>query len=204
MSSLKAHLAISKKLQKEYFFSDVFLLGTILPDMLKIILKENKVRDSHFEEYENGMFLPNIDKFCEKYKNKNELILGYLIHLVQDRIWFKEYIPKIIDKKDENNYIFIKDNTIHTFDQFRNAIYNDYSIVENYIKENYDVDIYQIKKSIKNMLLDNELINIIDDNLIDYDARSEKSILFNEEFIDDYIYDAFIKCKEVLDKIIKK
>ena len=204
MSSLKVHLAIGKKLQEEYSFSDVFLLGCILPDMLKIMLKEKKIRKSHFEEYENGQYLPNINKFCEKYKNKNELILGYLVHLVQDRLWFKEYIPKIINKKSENEYIFLKDNTIHTAEEFRNAIYNDYSIIEIYVKEKYCIDVCEIKKYIKERVVDIELLDIIEENLIDYKVRSDTKALLSEEFIDNYILEGYINCKEVLNNIMKK
>ena len=87
MSSLKMHMAISKKIKDELNYSDIFLLGVILPDIIKLILEDRKV--SHFEN--NGII--DLNRFISKQNNlDNELVLGYYAHLIEDKIWDELYL----------------------------------------------------------------------------------------------------------------
>lgn len=109
MSSLKMHIAISLQIQKHFNFSDAFLLGAILPDMFKTILNDKAI--THF--------LINDCIVLEDFINsqntiEDELILGYYAHLIEDNIWYEEYMkkkyrlyPEYTDDKIYNDYAFV-------------------------------------------------------------------------------------------------
>ena len=63
MSSLKMHMAISQKIKDEFNYSNMFLLGAILPDIIKLIIKNRKI--SHFEK--DGII--DLDKYMSKQNN---------------------------------------------------------------------------------------------------------------------------------------
>lgn len=203
MSSIKLHLAISKKLKEYYSFSNAFLLGSILPDIYKVMLKESEIRKSHFEEYENGQYLPNIDKFCSRYiNNKSEIIFGYLAHLQQDRMWFKDFCAKYAKVINKNECIYLKDNTIHKVEEYRKDMYNDYSIIDSYIKEKYDVDIKKIKYDIKQYVSDKQILEIIDKKMIEYESINDNLVFLTKEEVDKYFNEAYIQTKVILDEFI--
>ena len=104
MGSFSMHIAISKKLKEKFSFGDDFILGTVLPDLYKILLKNREI--THFEEENSREWIPNVEKFCEEYKDKQtEIVYGYLAHLVQDKIWFKEYHnKKFVEELEDGKY----------------------------------------------------------------------------------------------------
>lgn len=74
MSSLKMHLAISEEVRKELNLSDDFILGSVLPDIIKMIIKDRK--KTHFEDIED---IVNLDKFLRlQNKLNNEVVLRIL------------------------------------------------------------------------------------------------------------------------------
>ena len=74
MSSLKMHLAISEEVRKELNLSDDFILGSVLPDIIKMIIKDRK--KTHFENIED---IVNLDKFLRlQNKLNNEVVLRIL------------------------------------------------------------------------------------------------------------------------------
>lgn len=74
MSSLKMHLAISEEVRKELNLSDDFILGSVLPDIIKQIIKDRK--KTHFEDIED---IVNLDKFLRlQNKLNNEVVLRIL------------------------------------------------------------------------------------------------------------------------------
>lgn len=74
MSSLKMHLAISEEVRKELNLSDDFILGSVLPDIIKMIIKDRK--KTHFEDIED---IVNLDKFLRlQNKLNDEVILRIL------------------------------------------------------------------------------------------------------------------------------
>lgn len=111
MSSLKMHIAISKKVKEELQLGDLFLVGSILPDVLKLILHERKL--SHFEIDQNI----DLNKFLLLQDNFNEIVLGYYAHLIEDKIWFELYM---------NRYRKLE---IYSDDR----LYNDYAFIDNYM-----------------------------------------------------------------------
>ncbi len=74
MSSLKMHLAISEEVRKELNLSDDFILGSVLPDIIKMIIKDRK--KTHFEDIED---IVNLDKFLRlQNKLNDEVVLRIL------------------------------------------------------------------------------------------------------------------------------
>lgn len=118
MSSLKMRIAISKKIQEDFNLSSIFLLGAILPDIIKLIIGNRET--THFEK--QGII--DLDEFISKQKNlENELVLGYYAHLIEDKIWYELYMREKYFKLPEYS---------------DNKLYNDYSFVDNiFYKDRY-------------------------------------------------------------------
>ena len=70
MSSLKMHLAISEEVRKELNLSDDFILGSVLPDIIKMIIKDRK--KTHFEDIED---IVNLDKFLRLQNKLNDEVV---------------------------------------------------------------------------------------------------------------------------------
>lgn len=70
MSSLKMHLAISEEVRKELNLSDDFILGSVLPDIIKMIIKDRK--KTHFEDIED---IVNLDKFLRLQNKLNDEVI---------------------------------------------------------------------------------------------------------------------------------
>ena len=79
-----------------------FLIGNLLPDTTEIKAK------SHFRDpkYNDRMVeYPETDWFIKKYKDllSNSSVIGYLFHLYIDRRFFKDYMPKIVEFRNEQD-----------------------------------------------------------------------------------------------------
>lgn len=95
---------LNKVLKKEEH--DLYL-GAMAPDLAKIV---NRLKsESHFSIHSN-INIPDTDYFVEKYGSElnKPFELGYLIHLLTDKIWFKNFIKKIT----RGNYMKMLDGTI--------------------------------------------------------------------------------------------
>ena len=136
MGSYMMHLAISDKVKKKLKLSDEFVYGSILPDILK---EEGQDRDAtHYikEKVIKGKVqrLPDISMAIENIEilGNKEVALGYVAHLIEDYIWFSIYIPSYAEK-NADKYIYLKDNFLHTEQEFYDNIYLDYSNLNKYI-----------------------------------------------------------------------
>lgn len=156
MSSLKMHIAISMKIKEEFNYSNIFLLGAILPDIIKLIIGNRKI--THFEKQE----IIDLDEFINKQKNlENELVLGYYAHLIEDKIWYELYMREKYFKLPEYS---------------DSKLYNDYSFVDNifYKDRCIDMDTQNISEMLYEAI---EKININDICLMD----SEIEYIINNE-----------------------
>lgn len=205
MSSLITHVAISEILKEKYSFSDEFILGAVLPDIYK---KANYTRDqTHFIIYVDHKSIPDIDKFCKEYiynKENIELVTyGYLCHLIQDKIWFKEFIPKYAEvlKKDES-IMYLKDSSIHKESEFSGEIYKDYAYVDEFAIKKYNLDINIIRENIKKYCKDENINQIIDNNFIIYPLNKDRENKFlSIEDYNEYFSRALEECDYVLNQI---
>ena len=109
MGSITMHAVISKELQNKYNFSKEYMVGSVTPDILKNI--SNRKTTHYLKEYnDNGTIklLPDIEEFIKINENKfDDYFFGYLVHLIEDKIWFDKYIPMFANaNRRRKSYIF--------------------------------------------------------------------------------------------------
>lgn len=110
MPSWGIHLATTKKILEKINIENKndFIFGNILPDILNgYLIKDvsNIVshKDTHYDNCKQERF-SSYKKFYELYKQylDNKVVLGYLVHLMTDNLWNKEfYNKKAIFDNDE-------------------------------------------------------------------------------------------------------
>lgn len=123
MASAIIHLCVAKEVNK-YLKMDEnsILLGSIAPDIAKQIGQTKEI--SHFLDYTNEDDIPNIDRFLRKYRDSldNPFNMGYFIHLLTDKYWFRDYVYQYIER-------YTKESTKKkiTYTAIKDVIYNDYT-----------------------------------------------------------------------------
>ncbi|MFI3307809.1 MAG: hypothetical protein R3Y21_04500 [Mycoplasmatota bacterium] len=127
MPSIAAHLAVSKLISGKLNIKNKieFNNGTIYPDVVKNLHYRNK----------NGSI--NIKKFLNNTKYKDEFLLGELTHLLLDKYFMEKFIKPKLDLKKDFKFIFSKE-----------GIYNDYSIINNRLINDFSINRKQIIKNI--------------------------------------------------------
>ena len=134
MASSLIHISVAKEVNK-YLNRDEsqLLIGSIAPDIAKLINISKDI--THFVDEEKN--IPNLDRFLNKYGSylNNDFVLGYYIHLYTDYIWFKYFVPSLID----DNKIIKLNNKKENFDEkkFTEYVYDDYGSVNKKL-----IDIY--------------------------------------------------------------
>ena len=123
MASAVIHLCVAKEVNKYLKMDEnMLLLGSIAPDLAKQINQTKEI--SHFLDHTNEDDIPNIDLFLAKYKAEltNPFEMGYFIHLLTDKYWFRDYVYMYLDR-------FSKSKTKKgiTYTALRDLIYNDYT-----------------------------------------------------------------------------
>lgn len=166
MPSHKIHLSIAKEINKKLKLNDdAILLGSVLPDLTI----EHDHGLSHFQcgdEYPKN--LANADEFIKKYPNmKDDISIGYIIHLLTDRFYNDVYYHTDIDGIEHNKYFkhslfdsydnyLLKQGNVSKINskQIINNIpnYRDITFDMNYLNEyidklNNDIDNTKIKKN---------------------------------------------------------
>ncbi len=123
MASAVIHLCIAKEVNKLLGMDEKLLfLGTIAPDISKQIGQTKEI--SHFLDHSNEDDIPNIDRFLAKYRSElnKPFEMGYFIHLLTDKYWFRDYIYNYIAR-------YAKDNKKKdlTYAALKQIIYDDYT-----------------------------------------------------------------------------
>ena len=149
MASLIMHIVTSKIIAEKYNLSDKFIAGSVMPD---IYSKCDFDRDNtHFIDKSNDD-LPNYQEFLQKYSEniKDELVLGYAAHLIEDYVWSSNFKNKYVRKTfpDSSEVAYLKANTIQTEKEYLREIYKDYDNIDSYICNKYNISIEQIKNNI--------------------------------------------------------
>ena len=193
MPSHKIHLSIAKEINKKLKLNDdAILLGSVLSDLTI----EHDHGLSHFQcEDEYPKNLANADEFIKKYPNmKDDISIGYIIHLLTDRFYNDVYNHTDIDGIEHNKYF--KHSLFDSYDNYllkqRNVSkinnkqiinnipnYRDITFDMNYLNEyidklNNDIDNTKIKKNYSIEYQDfldklyNDCLNYIIDIIDDY------------------------------------
>ena len=207
MSSIISHIYIGNILKQKYNLNDEFLYGTIMPDILTRTIDGQNKAITHYLRHgilygEEGDY-PDI----ERYLNENKTILphsqmmqGYISHLIEDMIWFSTCIPHMTSKKGDK-IIFKQDNSVHTNEEFRMAIYSDYPIVDRYLLKKCDLNISKLQQEFIDFSDDERLKASIKENFKLFDLKEKDLILISLEKFEKYIEQSIEKVSLVLDKI---
>lgn len=134
MPSHKIHLSIAKEINKKLKLNDdAIILGSVLPDLTI----EHDHGLSHFQ-YEDvyPKNLANADEFIKKYPNmKDDISIGYIIHLLTDRFYNEVYYHTDIDGIEHNKY-------------FKHSLFDSY---DNYLLKQGNVSKINNKQIINNI-----------------------------------------------------
>ena len=139
MASSLIHLAVANEVNKTLKRDNrKILLGSIAPDVSKLV--ETDRNKSHF--LSAGESIPHLDWFLVKYKDKldDDFLMGYYIHLYTDYVWFKYFVPEIVNK----NLITKLDGTkVECPSDYLLSlyIYNDYTNLNSLLIDEYSLDL---------------------------------------------------------------
>ncbi len=190
MASAIIHLCIAKEINKYLKMNEKeLLLGAIAPDISKEIGQTKEI--SHFLDHSNEDDIPNIERFLIKYKEKlNEpFTLGYFIHLLTDKYWFRDYIYQYIERytKDKNKKKI-------TYTALRDVIYNDYTNINISLIDKYNLSLNifyeeftKPKTSISEIPIDKLPLLIEKMGIIIENSQEEKTFVFDTKDIEIFI-----------------
>lgn len=195
MASILVHLAVGKKvnekLQKK---EEEFLTGCIAPDLAKMVGLNRK--DSHFQ---NSNSEYDLDKFLNKYKKyiNNDYVLGYYVHLYTDYLWYKYFMPTILNdgyviKRDGTKVKCVSDNMAKLY------LYNDYSNMSFDIINEYGLD---LEFFYKNKYYSNSIIEEVPYDKMNVLIDETIKILKHEPLTNSFLFD-FNELKRFIDIIV--
>lgn len=204
MSSYIMHMCISDIVKRDLKLTDKFVYGSILPDILKSMTGDRRTTHYIRELIIDGQIkrLPDIQRAVNELNIQNkEIKLGYIAHLLEDLIWFNEYIPGYAVELENSKIKYVSDGSIHSGNEFRQAIYSDYTNSNAYIVDKCRVDVGKLITNIKNVVKDEEQIELIMKNSeFLEDSDISKNIFMTEESINSYIK----QCTEEVEKMVIK
>ena len=190
MASAIIHLCIAKEVNKYLKMNEYdLLLGSIAPDISKQIGETKEI--SHFLDHSNEDDIPNIDRFLAKYRNDlhNPFTMGYLIHLLTDKYWFRDYVYQFIERFTREN---VKKKVTYT--AIRDLIYNDYTNINTDLIDKYmlPLDIFseefrEPKTAIREIPVDKLDILLDQMGLIIEEAKKDKNFVFDINDIEVFI-----------------
>ena len=184
-------MCISDILKRKLALTDRFVYGSIMPDMLKqktgdrdgTHYIENKVVDGEIR------YLPNIQRAIQELDIKDEQIrLGYIAHLIQDYIWYNDFIPQYV-KCLGNNKVQYANGDIALEQDFRKEIYKEYSNISEYMVNKCNVDLDTLVESLKYMIHDEKQINYVMENV----TYSQNLNIEQNKFITKKVLDSYIR-----------
>ena len=190
MASAVIHLCVAKEVNKYLKMDEnMLLLGSIAPDLAKQINQTKEI--SHFLDHTNEDDIPNIDLFLAKYKAELTIPfeMGYFIHLLTDKYWFRDYVYMYLDR-------FSKSKTKKgiTYTALRDLIYNDYTNLNIDLIDKYNLsldlfanEIELPKSKITEIPVEKLGILIEKMGLIIIESKKEKTFIFDTKDIEEFI-----------------
>lgn len=190
MASAIIHLCIAKEVNKYLKMNEYdLLLGSIAPDISKQVGETKEI--SHFLDHTNEDDIPNINRFLEKYRKDlhNPFTMGYFIHLLTDKYWFRDYVYQYIERYTHDN---VKKKVTYT--AVRDLIYNDYTNLNTDLIDKYmlPLDIFyeefrEPQTLIREIPVDKLDILIDKMGLIIEESKKEKNFIFDLTDIEIFI-----------------
>ncbi len=190
MASAVIHLCIAREINKYLKMNEYdLMLGSIAPDISKQIGETKEI--SHFLDHTNEDDIPNIDRFLQKYRNDlhNPFTMGYFIHLLSDKYWFRDYVYQYIERYTREN---VKQKITYT--ALRDLIYNDYTNINGELIDKYELpleifyeEFREPTTAIREIHVDKLDILIDKMGIIIEEAKKEKNFLFDMNDIEIYI-----------------
>ena len=183
MASSMIHIVVANELNKEINKDkNKLFIGTIAPDISKLVGDTKK--NSHFIDEEDGD-IPNLDRFLDKYNTylNDDFVLGYYIHLYVDYLWFKYFIPEVLDK----DLITKLDGTIVkcTPGMLKMYIYSDYTNLNTRLLEEYDLDLKIFYNELPEF---NNIIEEIPMDRMDIIVNKAGEIIENSKIFKDFVF----------------
>lgn len=209
MGSLLMHVCVSNIVKEKLNLTNKFLVGTVMPDLIK--LEKDERTKSHYLKkfvYNNGVKeLPDINKFITDNKDNlnDEEKLGYLAHLIEDRIWFEKYIPKYIKcmNNNENLVICLKNGCFKDAKQFTNELYSDYMKIGDYIIDKYNINSKKIREDLFYYLKKDIYREIVNKYILDKQYINDKEMFFfTTQDINYYIKESVNEVLKILSEIL--
>lgn len=196
MASALIHMTVSKKVNDYLKLPEQdYYLGSVAPDLAKYVGKTKKI--SHMIDNPEYKDLPNIYRFIEKYKTElnKPFEMGYLVHLLTDKIWYERFFDKFYFK----DYVETLDGElIKTNDEeLKYMVYSDYSSINMYLISKFDLDLSIFYNEIeipetKIDELDFSKLPLMLNNLglIFLKDKTKERYLFNEKMVNDFVLEA--------------
>ncbi len=213
MSSMDIHLCIANKLKDKFKMGNDFIFGQILPD-LKAKSGEGNTKSHYIKEcIVDGYLrkLPDIEEYerqnYEDLKKFDELKLGYLMHLVQDSIWYNDMIPTYAKYLPDRRYevLDVIENRVIPLSEFSRRIYSDYSIINEYQKEKFGYTSDYFLSELVECDLFEEYRNVIIEHLINAPKAKIRRINYvSDKDSDKYVKYAYMASEDVLMQYVKR
>ena len=209
MGSLIMHICISNVVKERLGLPNSFLAGSVIPDLIKLSgVDSNITHYSKLYTTDKGVkSLPDLDRFVieNTYKLEDKSTLGYYAHLVEDKVWFDDYIGKYIIWHDDNLELItnLKTQKTCTYTSFSKGIHSDYNQVNNYIIQKYSLNMEMLLGNIVKELNNQDLAKFLYSYSLANTAtekNDQKRHFISDQDADDYIK----KSIEITEKEIKK
>lgn len=144
MPGFVIHLSIAKEIMKlieqnnsvqwNSREKEDFYIGNILPD----IKKTKKL--SHYwgsKQMKYILRIPDLDKFLNNYGSRleNKQFLGYYCHLIVDKIFYEDFLPKVVcfmDKYKHPTNSLREVKSVHLFKKDKDILYENFWTVQYY------------------------------------------------------------------------
>ena len=188
MASVIIHLCVAKKLNNYLQMDEKLLsLGAIAPDISKQI-GETKNKSHFLQPNSSEDNIPDCDAYVKKYRSElnKPFEMGYLIHLLTDKYWFRDYVYTFIDRYSKSSDI--------NYTAMKSIIYNDYTRLNQVLMDDYMLDLdyfyngFQYPKSKITEIPVNKLSILVDKmGIVIKNMESSKLIMMNEAEIIDFI-----------------
>lgn len=213
MSSMDIHLCLANKLKEKFNMGNDFVFGQILPD-LKAKSGEGNTSSHYLKEcIVDGYLkrLPDIERYehenYEDLRNFDEQKLGYLMHLVQDTIWYNDIIPKYAKYLPNRRFdvLDIVENKIIPTSEFSRRIYSDYALINEYQKNSFGyTNDYFLGELVESDLFD-EYKEIILNKIINPPlSKSRRINYFSSKDSDRYVKYAYMASEDMLMQYVKR